>query len=159
MDYNSLILFLTLLLLLAFFAGTEIPLMSVSAHKLDSFLKKNLFGAHTLKKIKKNNERLLITNLIGTTIVTIAISSLSTIVAINVANNFGYSGEKAVAIMLFFVSTIILLVGEIAPKILGVRYADQVSLTVAPAYRLLMVIMTPVNVAIEVFVKILTFFT
>ncbi len=97
MDLVSTILsFLILLGLLAFFAGTEIPLMSVSTHKLAGFLREKRFGAQNLSEIKKNNERLLIVNLIGTTVVTIAISSISTVVAIQFATKFGFSGDQAV---------------------------------------------------------------
>lgn len=55
---------------LAFFAGTEIPLMSASQHKLDGWIKQKKWGARTLARLKKQNERLLVTNLIGTLLVT-----------------------------------------------------------------------------------------
>ena len=87
MDPASLLIFCILLLVLIFFAGTEIPLMSVSDHTIESFIKHHRFGARTLKHIKKQNERLLMTNLIGTTAVTIAISSFSTLVAIGLSSN------------------------------------------------------------------------
>lgn len=70
MDPVSLSIFVTLLLLI-FFAGTEIPLMSVSAHVIMSAIKNRRFGAVTLQKIKAQNERLLMTNLVGTTAVTL----------------------------------------------------------------------------------------
>lgn len=72
LDPLPLLTFLLLVLALAFFAGTEIPLMSITSHKLDAFLRQKRFGAKTLAKLKKNNERLLITNLIGTLLVTSA---------------------------------------------------------------------------------------
>ena len=88
MDPASLSIFFTLLLLLMFFAGTEIPLMSVSDHFIASAVKKRRFGAVTLQIIKTQNERLLMTNLIGTTAVTIVISGFSTIVALEASQGF-----------------------------------------------------------------------
>lgn len=159
MESASFIGFAILLVLLAFFAGTEIPLMSVSAHKLDSFLKQGRFGSVMLKRILHNSERLLVVNLIGTTIVTIAISSLSTVVAIKAAEEFGFSGQHAVGIAIVAASTIILLFGEIAPKIIGVRYTDSVALGVAPIYRFLMIVLTPINFLIEFFIRFLNLLT
>lgn len=158
MDIASAVtIFLVLLLLLAFFAGTEIPLMSVSEHKLDVFLKERRFGAKALRNIKKNSERLLIVNLVGTTIVTIAISSFSTVMAIAVAENSGLPENQAVSIAVFVASAIILFVGEISPKILGVRFTDSVALKVAPLYEVLLWIFRPLNFVIEFFVKFLNF--
>ena len=46
--------------------------MSITSHKLDSLIRQKRWGAKILEKLKKNNERLLITNLIGTLFVTSA---------------------------------------------------------------------------------------
>lgn len=159
MDPASLSIFFTLLLLLIFFAGTEIPLMSISDHVIVSAVKKRRFGAVTLQSIKTQNERLLMTNLVGTTAVTIAISSFSTIVALDASRQFSLSEQWGLTLSLLTVSTIILLVGEIAPKILGVRFSDQVALIVAPVYRVLMFLLFPLNWLIEYFVRFISFLT
>ncbi|OIP51743.1 hypothetical protein AUK10_04490 [Candidatus Gracilibacteria bacterium CG2_30_37_12] len=159
MDPVSFSIFLTLLLLLIFFAGTEIPLMSISAHVIISAVKNRRFGAATLQKIKTQNERLLMTNLVGTTAVTIAISSFSTIVALDVSNKLALPGELGVTIAMLTVSTIILLFGEITPKILGVRFSNQVAFVVAPIYRVLMMLLFPLNWLIEYFVRFISFVT
>jgi Mg2+/Co2+ transporter CorB len=64
MDPLLIALFVVLFLLSAFFSGTELALMSLAEHKLESLLKQNKFGCKSLKKIKENNDRLLITILI-----------------------------------------------------------------------------------------------
>lgn len=159
MDPASLSIFFTLLLLLVFFAGTEIPLMSISDHVIASAAKKRRFGAATLQSIKAQNERLLMTNLVGTTAVTIAISSFSTIVALDASREISLPGEWAITIAMLTVSTVILLIGEIAPKILGVRFSDQVAFLVAPVYRVLMFLLFPLNWLIEYFVRFVSFLT
>ena len=157
MDPWSIILFIVLLILLIFFAGTEIPLMSIAQHTIVSNLKKWRFWAKYLKKIKEKNESLLIVNLIGTTVVTIWISSLGTVVAIEIAKELWFSAEKWVWIAILVVSSIVLLIWEIAPKILGVRYAENVVFLVAPAYRLLMILLKPIIILTDIFVKILNY--
>ena len=159
MDPSTIFLFITFVLLLAFFAGTEIPLMSVSEHKLETFRKLGKYGSQSLEIIRKDPEKLLIVNLIGTTIVTIAASSLSTVVAIDAAHQFGLSGDQAVAIAVLITSGIILLFGEIAPKIVGVRYLDRTALAVAPIYRFLLFICTPLNFLIHFFVRFIGLLT
>lgn len=159
MDPASLSIFLILLTLLIFFAGTEIPLMSISDHVIASAVKKHRFGALTLQTIKTENERLLMTNLIGTTAVTIAISSFSTLVALDFSKQLHLPGELGITFALLFVSTIILLFGEIVPKILGVRFSDEVALLVAPVYRVLMFFLFPFNWLIEYFVRFISFLT
>ena len=52
-------------MLSAFFSGTELALMSLAEHKIDSLYKSRKFWSKSLKKIKENNDRLLITILIG----------------------------------------------------------------------------------------------
>lgn len=159
MDPASLGIFFTLLLLLIFFAGTEIPLMSISDHVIASAVKKRRFGALTLLSIKTQNERLLMTNLIGTTAVTIAISSFSTIVALDASHQISLPEQWGLTIAMLTVSAVILLIGEIAPKILGVRFSDQVALMVAPVYRVLMFLLFPLNWLIEYFVRAVSFLT
>lgn len=131
--------------------------MSISAHVIMSAVKNRRFGAATLQKIKAQNERLLMTNLVGTTAVTIAISSFSTIVALDVSDKLALPGELGVTIAILTVSTIILLFGEITPKILGVRFSNQVAFVVAPIYRVLMMLLFPLNWLIEYFVRFISF--
>ena len=64
MDPLLILTFVVLFLLSAFFSGTELALMSLAEHKLEGLLKQNKFGSKSLKKIKENNDRLLITILI-----------------------------------------------------------------------------------------------
>lgn len=151
----EIILFIVLLVLLVFFAGTEIPLMSVAQHSIETFIKKNRYGAKALKKIKERNEQLLIVNLIGTTVVTIAISSLGTIVALDIAESMHLSPEKWAWIAVLVVSWIVLFIGEITPKILWVRFLNSTALLVAPIYKFLMFILAPIIWITDIFVKLM----
>lgn len=159
MDPLSLFLFVLFLVLLAFFAGTEIPLMSISQHKIDASIKKNKVWARSLKKIKEKNESLLIVNLIWTTFVTIAISSIGTLVSLEISKEFWISWSTWAWIAVLVVSWIVLFIWEIIPKILGVRYSEQVAFLVAPIYRMLMIIFFPITIITWWFIRILNFIT
>lgn len=71
MDPASLIIFIILIILSAFFSGTEIALMSLSKHTIGGFLKEKRNGAKSLKRIKEKGDQLLITILIGNNLVNV----------------------------------------------------------------------------------------
>ncbi len=154
MDPLPLVSFLLLVLALAFFAGTEIPLMSVSQHKLEGWLKQKRFGARTLARLKKQNERLLVTNLIGTLLVTSAPTLIAEkYITPEVIRVFGISDHLATTIVYVSAFLIILLFGEIASKIIGVRFSDTVALKAAPIYQVLVWIFLPVSWLVAFFMR------
>jgi putative hemolysin len=64
MDPVTILVFLILFILSAFFSGSETAFMSIPEHKVEAFLKQKKFGAKDLKKLKSNNDKLLITILL-----------------------------------------------------------------------------------------------
>ena len=64
MHSGELIVFILLLFGSAFFSGTELALMSVPFHKINTRIKKGNKTALMLKKLKENSDRLLVTILI-----------------------------------------------------------------------------------------------
>jgi Mg2+/Co2+ transporter CorB len=72
-------------MLSAFFSGTELALMSLPEHKIDSLIKNKKFGSKALAKIKENNDRLLITILIGNNLVNTFTAAFATSLAIGLA--------------------------------------------------------------------------
>jgi putative hemolysin len=154
LDPIPLILFFSLVAALAFFAGTEIPLMSVSQHKLEWWIKQKQWWARTLARLKKNNEKLLVTNLIGTLLVTSAPTLIAEkYITPEVIRVFWFSDHLATTIVYICAFLIILLFWEIAAKIIGVRFADTVALRVAPIYQVLMWICLPLTWIVEFFMR------
>jgi putative hemolysin len=64
MDPSTIIVFIVLFLLSAFFSGSETAFMSIPEHKIEALVKQKKFGSRELKKLKSNNDKLLITILI-----------------------------------------------------------------------------------------------
>lgn len=159
MDPVSLLIFIFLLFTLIFFTCSEFPLMSIPEHKVEAFAKKNRFWAFYLKKIKQKNESLLIVNLIWTTFITIALSSIGTLVALGISKKMAIPEETGATIAVLLVSWIVLIFWEITPKILAVRYAENIAFFVAPIYRFFMILLFPVIFVTELFVKILNLIT
>lgn len=153
MDPASLIIFIILILLSAFFSGTEIALMTLSKHTIEGFLKEKRTGAKSLKRIKGKSDQLLITILIGNNLVNVGASALATVGAIKIAESFSLPGEYGIGFATGAVTLILLLFGEITPKSIASKYAGEVSLFVAPFYEFLMKILFPVTFTIELFVR------
>jgi putative hemolysin len=128
--------------------------MSVSQHKLQWWIKQKRFWARTLAKIKKQNERLLVTNLIGTLLVTSAPTLIAEkYITPEIIRVFGLSDHLATVLVYISAFLIILLFWEIAAKIIWVRFADTVALRVAPIYQILMWICLPITWLVEFFMK------
>ncbi len=152
MDPTSLIIFFSLIALSAFFSGTEIALMSLSEHAIQGYAKEKRAGSKSLVRIKKKNDKLLITILIGNNLANVGASALATVASIKVAESLSLPGEYGIGIATGAVTLILLLFGEITPKSIASRYAGNISLVVAPFYEVLMTVLTPVTAMIELFV-------
>lgn len=156
MDPLQIWLFIILFFLSAFFSGTELALMSLADHKLESLLKQNKFWSKSLKKIKENNDRLLITILIWNNLVNTFTAALATTIAINIAKSWWLWVSEATAIWLstWIVTFLLLLFGEIIPKSIATKNASFISLLVAPIYKILMLILYPVISFLEILIKV-----
>ena len=69
-----------LIALSGLFSGAEIALFSLSQIKVRKLLKERRSGAKTLKKLKANPHRMLVTILIGNNVVNIGAAALATII-------------------------------------------------------------------------------
>ena len=156
MDPLVILLFIVLFILSWFFSGTEIALMSMPSHKVESLLKQNKFGSKSLKYIKSHNDKLLITILIGNNLVNVYTAALATQIAIWIAVASGIEQSLAIWISTWVITFLLLLFGEIIPKSFATKNAENISLKVAYTYKLLMLILTPVIIFIEGIIKIFT---
>lgn len=154
MDPLLIILFLVLFLLSAFFSGSELALMSIPQHKIDSIIKQNKFWAQSFKKIKQNNDRLLITILIWNNLVNVYTAALATTIAISIWEASGVAQATVIWLATWIVTFLLLLFWEIIPKSLATKNAQTISLIVSPVYNFLMFVLFPVIYIIEIIIKV-----
>ncbi len=155
MDRSTILIFVILFLLSAFFSGSETAFMSIPEHKIEAFLKQKKFGARELKKLRSNNDRLLITILIGNNLINVFTASLATSIAIQISNTLWSAQSMAIWISTWVITLLLLLFGEIFPKTLATRYADKISLSVSKIYIILQIILYPVVVSVDFVMKLL----
>jgi putative hemolysin len=136
-------LFVLCVLLSAFFSSSEVALISMTRAKVRTLDNENRVGSHALLALKESPEHLLTTILIGNTVVNIAAAALATAIAIQ------QFGDIGVGIATGFVTIVILVFGEIGPKIYASRAPDSFALTVAPLILFLSKLFTPVIWIVE----------
>ncbi len=157
MDPSTLLILFFLFLLSAFFSGSETALMSIPDHKIDAFIKQKKFWSRELKKLKSksNNDRLLITILIGNNLVNVFTASLATTIAIQFSSGLWVAQSTAIWISTGIVTLLLLLFGEIFPKTLAIRYSDNIALSVSKIYIFLQILLYPVVVSVDFLMKLL----
>jgi len=117
---------LVLLLLSAVFSSSETALISLSLARVKSLVEEDRPGAGALSKLKNAPDDMLIAILLGNNLVNIGATALATVMATRM---FGTLGPGiAVGVLTF----LILIFGEIAPKSFATKYAESLSLLMAP---------------------------
>lgn len=156
MDPWQYLIFVILFILSGFFSGTEIALMSLPSHKIDTLLKQKRFGAKALSHIKSNTDRLLIAILVGNNLVNVYAAALATQISITLAKNSGMEESLAIGIATWVITFLILVFGEIIPKSFASKNAEKISLLVAYPYKVLMMLLFPVIFILEKLIRLFT---
>lgn len=156
MDPLLILLFISLFALSAFFSWSELALMSLSIHKIDSYVKEWRIWAASLKKVRKDSDKLLITILIWNNLVNTFTASIATTIAISIARTSWASLNEATAVWIstWIITFLILLFWEIIPKSIAVKNATKIALFVAPIYNFLIFILYPLILIIGFIVRI-----
>lgn len=154
MDPLQLVFFILLFIWSAFFSWSELALMSIPEHKLQSLVKSKKYWASSLKKIKKNNDRLLITILIWNNLVNVYTAALATTIAISIWISMWIPQATVIWIATWLITFLLLLFWEIIPKSLATKNATKIALYVAPVYNILMKILFPIIILIELIIRI-----
>jgi len=115
------LLFLVLLILSGFFSGAETAFFSLTPAQLKHF--KNALGGNEkqISKLMAFPRQLLITIVIGNTMVNITIASLAAVLTIKISNYFGLNQQLIILLDVLVVTFVILILSEILPKIVAVR--------------------------------------
>ncbi|OJY27077.1 HlyC/CorC family transporter [Gemmobacter sp. LW-1] len=136
-----------LLLLSAFFSGSETALTAASRGKLKAQADKGSTGAAAAMRVTEDSERMIGALLLGNNIVNILSASLATALLTRLV------GANGVALATFVMTALVLVFGEVLPKTLSITYPEQVAARVAPIIRVLMVIFSPVVLLVRILVR------
>jgi len=127
-----------LIVLSAFFSSSEIAMFSLPAHRTEALVEDGVPGAKTLKALKADPHRLLVTILVGNNLVNIAMSSIATGLL-----GFYLSRGQAVLAATFGITAIVLLFGESAPKSYAVENTESWALRISKPLKLAEKVLLP----------------
>ncbi len=134
------LLFLTLALLLllsAFFSGSETALMTLNRYRLRHLAEQGVGGAQRARRLLERPDRLIGVILLGNNFVNILASSLATIIAIRLG------GEGAIAAAAGLLTLVILIFSEVTPKTLAALQPERLALPAAYVYGPLLRLLYP----------------
>lgn len=145
MDDGKSLYIIALILLSAFFSGSETALFSLSRIQLKKLENSESEGAKRLIKLLRKPRRLLITLLLGNTFVNMALSSLATLLALDfAAGHPGFSFSALITFQIVITTVLILLFGEIIPKLIALASAFTTAQIVALPVKLIQIILYPI---------------
>ncbi|MCK5728778.1 MAG: HlyC/CorC family transporter [Methylococcales bacterium] len=148
-----------LLLLSAFFSGSETALMTLNRYRLQYLVKQKHKGAIKASRLLQRPERLIGLILLGNNFVNILASSLTTVIAIKIANNHGVPSEQAIPIAAGILTLLVLIFSEVTPKTLATLKPEALAFPAAwvysPMLKLFYPIVWVVNAIVNVLLKIL----
>ena len=131
-----------LVLLSAFFSGTETAFTSFNKTRMKTLAQDGNKKAKAVMDVEERYEKFLSTMLVGNNIVNISASTISTLLfASFIKGNQSLAATVSTAVM----TVIILVFGEISPKFLGKDFADSYTMRTVGIVRFLMVVLTPLT--------------
>lgn len=131
-------LLILLLLLSAFFSGSETALMSLNRYRMRHKARGGHRGALLAERLLARPDRLIGLILLGNNLVNFTAVALVTLIALRTG------GQPAVAIGTILLTVIVLIFSEAAPKTLAALYPERIAYPAAYVYYPLLMITYPV---------------
>jgi putative hemolysin len=135
------VLIFLLILANGFFSGSEIAVVSVRRSRIDQLIEQGSASARVVGRLKDDSDRFLATVQIGVTLVGSLASAVGGASAIEyLAPIFQQSGSSflqawggllAIGIVVVMISYLSLVLGELVPKSLALRYPERIACAVA----------------------------
>ena len=143
----SLLAIAVLLVLSAFFSGSETALTAASRPRLYHLERKGNRRARLVNRLIEHRERLIGAILLGNNAVNILASALATSLLI------GLFGEAGVVYATLAMTLLVLIFAEVLPKTFALRNADRVALAVAPVMRAVVLVLSPITAVVQAVVR------
>ncbi|MDD1717788.1 MAG: hemolysin family protein [Methanoregulaceae archaeon] len=135
----KIVLFIVCVALSAFFSSAEVALISINRAKVRTLVNEGRKGSEALATLKERPEHILTTILVGNNIVNVGAAAIATSIAIDVFGDIG------VGIATGVVTVLLLVFGEIGPKLYATRSGDGYALRVSGPILVLTKVLSPVN--------------
>lgn len=141
----------TLIGLSAFFSSSEIAMFSLADHRAETLVNDAVPGAQTLKQLKDDPHRLLVTILVGNNLVNIAMSSIATGLLVML----GVGQGQSVAFATFGITVLFLLLGKSGPKSYAVEKLESWALRIAKPIKISEYFLFPLVVLFDYLTRVI----
>ena len=132
-----LILLIVLLVVSAFFSGSETALMSINRYRLRHAAREGHRAARLVEKLLRRPDRLIGLILLGNNLANIAASALVTVIAIRLG------GQGAIVVGAGLLTLVVLIFAEVAPKTVAALHPERLAYPAAFVYYPLLKIAYP----------------
>ena len=132
-----------LILISAYFSGTETGMLSVNRYKLRHLAQSGDRGAKRVSKLLDRPDRLIGLILIGNNLVNILASAIATIIGMRLY------GDAGIALATMVLTLVILIFAEVTPKTVAAMHPERVAMPSSVVITLLLKIFLPVVMAIN----------
>ncbi len=143
----SIIVIFVLVLLSAFFSGSETAMTAASKARLTGWEKEGNKRAGLVNKIRERKDRLIGALLLGNNFVNILASSIATAVLLDIF------GETGVVYATLGMTVLLLIFSEVMPKTYALHHADRLSVTLGPVVQFVVWLFFPFAEAINRIVR------
>ena len=146
-----LLLFMAILLgFSAFFSGSETALFSLNRLTVERLKHTYPERGSIISRLLSNPRRLLISIVVGNMLVNILSSTLAERISFGILSS-GPLSSLAWIFSTIVMTFVILIFGEVAPKVLAINRAEKISLAIAPTISILEKVVTPLRLVVHFF--------
>ena len=138
---------LALLVLSAFFSGSETSLTAASIPRMHTLARQGNDRAELVNELWAHKERLIGAILFGNNLVNIMASALATGLLI------GVFGDAGVAYATIIMTLLVLVFAEVLPKTYAIHHADRLALGAAPILRVVVFVLFPITHTLHMLVR------
>ena len=142
MNIPSLIIMLACLIMSGYFSATETAFSTMNKTRMKTLIEKGNKRAELAYNMSERYDRLISTVLIGNNIVNILLSSLATVLFIDLLQ----SNDLGTTVSTVVTTIVVLIFGEITPKNIAKARPEQFAMFSAPLLRVITWIFMPFNV-------------
>jgi len=154
---SKIILMVVSLVLSGFFSSSETALFSLSRMYLKKLENSKKWSSRYIPQLLKHPQQLLITILLSNTVVNVTFASLAAMIALDITRSIpGRSAALALVVEIILATVIVLIFGEVVPKVFAIKYAEKYSTVIAIPIGFFKIILFPVVKILELFTNIFT---
>ena len=139
----DILIIVILLILSAFFSGSETAFTSLSPFQVDKLAENSGYRGKILKQLYEKQNIFIATVLICNNLVNIGLSAFVTNYTIKIW------GDDFLGVVTGALTLLVLIFGEVTPKNIAISWNEPISLFIAPIFRVLSVILHPLIVVIN----------